>query len=369
MEGRRWFRSVPVVAFGLVLLGCGVVREPDPTPPSADPELARRAVHTATELNDGTALIVGGCDVDGCSDATASVALLAADGARSLTPLPAPRDAHTAVLLDDGRVLVAGGFTGEGQPPLVTTDLFEPGANRWQSGPTLRTGRGGHAAARLGDGRVLIAGGWVASQTYASDTEIYDPRLDRFVSGPKIPAGADSLAATSLSDGRVLLTGGQISAEVATDAALLINPDGTARRVAGGLRTPRFKHAAVELRTGQVLIIGGTIDDRRILTSTELFDPETETLVEGRPLRSGRYKLSDAAVVLPDGRVVVAGSGQGVEVIDVASRTSTVAAGLADVSGSFSTASVVGDQVWVLGGYDRQIRMTSTDRRVLIADL
>ncbi len=73
--------------------------------------------------------------------------------------------------------------------------------------------------------------------------------------------------------------------------------------------------------------------------------------------------------MLPDGRVVVAGSGQGVEVIDVAAVRARSRRDLADVSGSFSTVSVVGDEVWVLGGYDRQIRMTSTDRRVPIADL
>ena len=111
-------------------------------------------------------------------------------------------------------------------------------------------------------------------------------------------------------------------------------------------------------------MIGGTTDDRQLLTSTELFDPRTERFTAGPTLVDGRYKLNEAAAVLPDGRVVVAGSGQGVEVIDVERRTSTVAAGLADVSGSFSTVSVVGDEVWVLGGYDRQIRMTSTDRRV-----
>jgi hypothetical protein len=30
---------------------------------------------------------------------------------------------------------------------------------------------------------------------------------------------------------------------------------------------------------------------------------------------------------------------------------------------------VVGQDVWILGGYDRRIRMTSTDRRVPIATL
>ena len=96
-------------------------------------------MHTATELGDGTALIVGGCDVDGCSEATASVALLTpSTGARSLSALCAPRDGHAAVLLDDGRVLVVGGYTGENRPPLATTEIFDPSGVRWQAGGALR---------------------------------------------------------------------------------------------------------------------------------------------------------------------------------------------------------------------------------------
>lgn len=357
------------VVLGVALLGCSAERAGLPSAQPTDPALATRAVHTATELRDGTALVAGGCDVDGCSEATASVALLTPSGARLLSPLSAPRDGHTAVLLDDGRVLVVGGYTGENQPPLSTTEIFVPVENRWRAGRALTTPRGGHAAARLGGGRILVAGGWQGPGTYVASTEIFDARAERFVPGPDLPQAVDSLAAASLPDGRVLLTGGHLGENRPSGAAVLVSPDGTARTLRGRLRTPRFKHAAVALPSGQVLIIGGTTDDRELLASTEVFDPRTETFVEGPALVDGRYKLSEAVAVLPDGRVVVAGSGQGVEVIDVPARTSTLAAGLADVSGSFSSVSVVGEEVWVLGGYDRQIRMTSTDRRVKIADL
>ncbi len=116
-------------------------------PSAAESDLARRAVHTATELRDGTALVAGGCDVDGCSEATASVALLTSNGARPLSALSAPRDGHAAVLLDDGRVLVVGGYTGENRPPLATTEIFDPSGDRWQSGGALAT------AARRARGR------------------------------------------------------------------------------------------------------------------------------------------------------------------------------------------------------------------------
>ena len=347
---------------------------PGPAPPSPPPaaeshELASRAVHTATELENGTTLIAGGCHVDGCSEATATAALLTPAGARPARPLRAPRDGHTAVLLDDGRVLVTGGYIGENRPPLATTELYTPTEDAWQQGGSMTAARGGHAAARLGDGRVLVAGGWQGPGAYLATSEIFDPSTNRFVTGPDLPLPLDGLAATSLADGRVLLTGGHLGDNRPSGLAVLISPDGRARTLPSGLRTPRFKHTAVALPSGQVLVIGGTTDDRELLTSTELFDPRTQSFVDGPTIVDGRYKLNEAAAVLPDGRVVVAGSGQGVEVIDVAARTSTMAAGLADVSGSFSSVSVVGDEVWVLGGYDRQIRMTSTDRRVPIADL
>lgn len=326
-------------------------------------------MHTATELGDGTALIAGGCDVDGCSEATSSVTLLGPDGARPRTALPSPRDGHSAVLLDDGRVLVVGGYTGENRPPLATAATYDPEADTWAAVGSMRVPRGGQAAARLGDGRVLVAGGWRGPGRLLANTEIFDPRSNRFEAGPKLPAAVDGLAAAALPDGRVLVTGGHLGDNRPSGAAVLVSPDGTARAVRGGLRTPRFKHTAVALPSGQVLIIGGTTDDRQILASTELFDPRTETFAAGPELVDGRYKLSEAAAVLPDGRVVVAGSGQGVEVIDVAGRASRVVAALADVSGSFSSVSVVGGDVWVLGGYDRQIRMTSTDRRVPIDEL
>jgi hypothetical protein len=364
-----------VLALGLVLPsapGCGLGPQlPTPAPPSptAASALARRAVHTATELGNGTALIAGGCDVDGCSAATATAALLTPSGAQPIAPLLAPRDGHTAVLLSDGRVLIAGGYSGENRPPLATAETFEPAQGAWTSVGSMREPRGGHAAARLGDGRVLVAGGWRGPGTPVATSEIFDPRTNRFSAGPALPEAVDGLAATALPDGRVLLTGGHLGDQRAASTAVLVGADGRARTVRVRLRTPRFKHTAVALPSGRVLIIGGTVDDQELLRSTELFDPRTETFTAGPELVDGRYKLNESADVLPDGRVVVAGSGSGVEVVDAERNLSRVVPGLADVSGSFSSVSVVGSQVWVLGGYDRQIRMTSTDRRIPIADL
>lgn len=348
----------------VVLLAACTTTEPPGRTTAPDPAdelaaVAQRAVHTAT-TTDGSALIVGGCSTDGCSEATSSVVSVASDGAVTARPdLLAPRDGHVAVALEDGSVLVVGGYSGEGEAPLATAETLAPEDGAWQSTGPLHVGRGGHAAALLGDGRVLVAGGWLGSQTYTDSTEIYDPDSRRFTRGPDLPQPVDGLAAAPLPDGSVLVAGGQVRPETATDAAAVVEPDGTLRDV-GSLRQPRFKHAMVALPTGEVLVIGGTDDDRRLLTSTEVFDPRTRTFRAGPDLVSGRYKLIGAAAVLPDGRVLVAGGGRGVEVVDVRAGTSTpVQTGALDqVWASFSTVSVLSDRVLMLGGYDEAINLT-----------
>jgi hypothetical protein len=338
-------------------------KSPEPTlTPDGSTELAlfaERAAHTATRSG-GEALIVGGCVTDGCSEATSSVVSVAAEGTVTIRPrLLFPRSGHVAAALADGSVLVVGGFSGEGEPPLATAETLGPQADAWQPTGPLRVGRGGHAVGVLGDGRVVVAGGWVGSQTFTASTEIYDPTTRRFVRGPDLPRAVDGLAAASLPDGSVLIAGGQMRPEVATGAAALIEPDGTLRRV-GPLRQPRFKHAMVALPTGEVLVIGGTDDDQRLLRSTEVFNPRTGTFRAGPSLASGRYKLSGAAAALPDDRVIVAGGGPEVEVIDLDAGTSrTIQTGATDqVWASFSTVSVLPDRVLVLGGYDQRINLT-----------
>lgn len=81
----------------------------------------------------------------------------------------------------------------------------------------------------------------------------------------------------------------------------------------------------------------------------------------GPTLSSGRYKLAEAAALLPDGRVLVAGGGAGLEIIDPGRGTSRRVPAAEPVYAAFSTATVLGDSVRVIGGYDHTIRLTDTD--------
>jgi hypothetical protein len=208
----------------------------------------------------------------------------------------------------------------------------------------------------------------VASGTRTATTEIYDPGTQLFAPGPDLPVAVDGLAVTSLQDGSVLVVGGTPDGGSASSASIRIRADGSAD-VVDGLATPRFKHAAVLLPSGEALVLGGTTDDRHLLRSTEVFDPATNEFRVGPDLVSGRYKLSGSAAVLPDGRVVVAGGGPGLEVVDVDRARSEVVDGGGVDWASFSTVGVARGRLVVVGGYDRDIRLTDTNIDLAISDL
>lgn len=171
-----------------------------------------------------------------------------------------------------------------------------------------------------------------------------------------------------LHDGSVLVTAGQVRPGQATTTALVISADGTSSSVSP-LAQARFKHTMVTLPSGRVLVIGGTSDDTQRLASTELYDPRTRRFTAGPTMSGGRYKLNGSATLVPDGRVVVAGGGPGLEVIDVVRGTSTPLADHGSVVASFSTTSVVGSAVRVIGGYDQAINLTRTNQTVPLTEL
>ena len=324
-----------------------------------------------TTLADGSHLVAGGCIVDGCSTATASTYVVGGEGTADAMPaadMLQPRAGHTATLLADGRVLVVGGFVGEGTAPSRSAEVYDPAAGTWEAMGELAIGRGGNATALLGDGRVLIAGGWLGSDTYTETTELFEPATGKFEPGPDLPVAADGLAATTLDDGSVLVVGGQHRFEVATDAAVRITPDGEVVQV-DPLATARFKHTVVTLPSGEALVLGGTVDDRVLLRTTELFDPDTNSFRPGPDLDQGRYKLTGSAAVLPDGRIVVAGGGPGVELLDPERGESVPITSAGSEWASFSTVGVSNGRVVVIGGYDRSIALTDTQLELTVADL
>lgn len=125
--------------------------------------------------------------------------------------------------------------------------------------------------------------------------------------------------------------------------------------------TARNKYAAALLPTGSVLITGGTNEQgRHGLTQAEIYDPAKGTFTATGNMISARYKLHNALVVLPNGKVVVAGGAQSVEVYDPVTGTFSTAVGSLDEARYFSTATLLQNgKVLIVGGYRMGIVSTA----------
>ena len=138
------------------------------------------------------------------------------------------RVGHSATLLDDGTVLVVGGYGNLGDRNGFRSDaeIFDPDTRRWSDAVSLTTPRPGHTATRLDDGRVLVFGGGDPNQDAVfGAAEVYDPDLGIWLPGAFTHSARWGHTATLLADGTVLVAGGEEWGDGADSVeARLFNP-------------------------------------------------------------------------------------------------------------------------------------------------
>jgi hypothetical protein len=169
------------------------------------------------------------------------------------------RDNHTATLLEDGRVLVVGGG-GEAYASSPSADVYDPATGTFIATGSMHTGRWLHTATLLEDGRVLILGGRSPEDSVYDSAEIYDPDAGAFSEAGSMGEGRQGHTATLLGDGGVLIAGGYWSdgrdGRVLSSAEMYDPASGTSAEI-GPIGTGREGHLATRLDDGRVLIVGG----------------------------------------------------------------------------------------------------------------
>lgn len=111
-------------------------------------------------------------------------------------------------------------------------------------------------------------------------------------------------ASVTAGDGSVLVLGGLRGVNAPTDEVNRFDPvTGTLARI-GALRTGRYDHTATRLQDGRILVAGGG-QGVQIGVVADLIDERTGAVSSGGTMNIPRYWHAEA--LLPDGRVLLAG--------------------------------------------------------------
>jgi Kelch motif/Fibronectin type III domain len=180
--------------------------------------------------------------------------------------------------------------------------------NTWTSTVTPVEGRFFQMSALLPSGKVLVTGGGDPTGTALANAETYDPTTGKWTFVASMTTARVAGAAVVLQSGKVLVVGGGTNEGTgAVDTGEVYDPVGnTWTPVLNSMSSKRTGlPTAVLLPNGKVLVAGGKDAVGVPVASADLYDPADNMFHPAHAMGTARAEA--ASVLLPSGKVLVAG--------------------------------------------------------------
>jgi hypothetical protein len=328
-----------------------------------------RSNHVAATLPNGNVLVAGGNN--STSPALNTAELYSAGTFTLLTaPMETSRTSFSGTLLGNGSVLVAGGLNAGGNS-VSSVETYLNGA--FSLDPNgMSTARDSHTATLLPNGNVLIAGGENGFGNNLNTAEIYHAADGTFSAPVTMTSAHVAHTATLFTSGplqgKVLIVGGDVLGEgtnIPTNVAELYDPVANTFTATGPLNVARANHVAVLLPNGKVLIAGGVNGSNQAEVSAELYDPVAQTFSFTGPL--GSAQSSPAAVLLANGQVLVlggtgtAGQDNQAQMYNPVSGTFSTILGMVSPRADFPVVTLSDGTLLITGGFDAPSSVTNAE--------
>jgi hypothetical protein len=232
-------------------------------------------------------------------------------------PLASARFSHAASLLDDGRVLLVGGLRGAPSQLdldafVAEVELFDPATERFEQGAALAFPRSWPSATRVADGRVVVLGGNTLNESTltvpALAIEVWDPASESFSGAGELPSGGVLFhCAAPLGDAVLVID----ECYPASCTPLRVHPDDGVTSLGGD---PMYRYGldvdCAPLPDGRVLLAGGIeiVDLVDVPADyVEIYDPASESFEQVGPM-SAAYGYATKLLTLANGDVLILGA-------------------------------------------------------------
>jgi hypothetical protein len=303
------------------------------------PLATARYSHSTVLLTNGKLLVAGGVGPQNIGGRTSLASAEIYDPvANAWTPagsMNVPRVNFGMITLPNGKVLAIGGSSNSNNTPLLaTTEIYDPDANTWAytsngtAQTTLSEQKFHLSPILLSTGEVVVAGGSTGGGTSSSAVEVFDPASQNWSPLTPLATARTQHFPVALPDGKFVLLGGHVPNSLLGGLAAAGAPGGvpgaleiydTLANGGQGATVPtanaffktegRVNAGAAVLPSGKVLLAAGSLDSTTGASTSEIYDPATDTLTVGPALTTGQG-AGVLGVSLANGDVMLIGGSQ-----------------------------------------------------------